>query len=157
MSLFGWMVLTEVRPVSLLPEGSRNDRSTVSGTRLLQTAHSEVKSSHGCFPCLSLLCRELLHELQQLKHWPGYSRSCVYGVKGSFSLSQENIEDVKLRAPSLKKISHWPFWHSRKKAEIYSDDLCLKSELNNHLCMCECARDFAVSADECRIYILKSA
>lgn len=73
------MVLTEVRPVRLLPEGSRNDRTTIAGTtsRLLQTAHSEVRSSHRYLPCLSLLCPELLHELYQLKHWPAYSRSCV--------------------------------------------------------------------------------
>jgi hypothetical protein len=36
------MVLTEVSPVTLLPEGFCNGRSTSSGTGLLQTAHSEV-------------------------------------------------------------------------------------------------------------------
>jgi hypothetical protein len=62
------MMLTEVRPVSLLPEGTRNGRTTIVGTRLLQTAHSEVQTLYRCFPCLSLLCHELLHELYLLKH-----------------------------------------------------------------------------------------
>ena len=44
-SLFDWMVLTEVRPVSLLPERSHKDRTKIAGSRLLQTEPSEVKSS----------------------------------------------------------------------------------------------------------------
>lgn len=110
------------------------------------TAASLAFPSYIMNCCMSYICWNIVGDTLG----PAYS-SLVF-----FSLSQENIEDIKQRAPPLTKINNWPFWHSRKKAEICSDALYLKSRLNNHLCMGECARDFAVSADECRIYILKA-
>jgi hypothetical protein len=40
---------------------------------------------------------------------------------------------MPLRDPALQKINHPQYWQGRKKAEWYSDDICLKSWSNNHL------------------------
>jgi hypothetical protein len=95
-SLFGWLVLTEVRPVSLLPEGSRNDRTTIAGTGLLQTAHYEIQSPHRSFPLMSWIAAwarwvEILAGLLSVLHIRDADKSLARPTSRCILFDGENI------------------------------------------------------------------